>query len=73
MLHVDKTFRDFEDYWSPFLSDVSVASSYAAQLSDADRKKLKECLRRKILGSQPDGAFVLPSRAWAIRGTLPGS
>jgi hypothetical protein len=26
-------------------------------------------LRDKIAGVQPDGSFVMPARAWAIRGT----
>ncbi len=52
---IDMTFASFEDYWRPFLSNVSQASSFAGTLGDEQRSELEHRLRRKIAGAAPGG------------------
>ncbi len=68
---IDMTFASFEDYWRPFLSNVSAASSFAGTLGDDQRSELEHRLRRKTAGAAPDGPFTLKAHAWAVRGTVP--
>jgi SAM-dependent methyltransferase len=69
---IDMTFASFEDYWRPFLSNVSLASSFAGTLGDGHRAELAGRLRRRIAGAAPDGPFTLEAHAWAVRGKVPG-
>jgi hypothetical protein len=66
-IDVPTVFRDFEDYWSPFLGGQGPAPGYAASLSEADRSALRERLRSMLL-VQADGSISLVARAWAVRG-----
>lgn len=64
---VPTVFRDFDDYWTPFLGGTGVAPAYVAAL-DADRvAALREALRER-LPAEPDGSIRLAARAWAVRG-----
>jgi SAM-dependent methyltransferase len=60
-------FRDFDDYWTPFLGGQGPAAGYAMSLSEDDRATLRESLRSR-LPAQPDGSIALTARAWAVRG-----
>jgi len=60
-------FRDFEDYWSPFLGGQFPAPEYAMSLSEEDRAALRERLRATLPFSD-DGTIRLIARAWAVRG-----
>ena len=60
-------FRDFDDYWTPFLAGTGVAPAYAMSLSDPERAALRERLKAS-LPVQPDGSIRLIARAWAVRG-----
>lgn len=60
-------FRDFDDYWTPFLSGEGPAPGYCAALSEDRRAALRESLRRR-LSAAPDGSIALTARAWAARG-----
>jgi hypothetical protein len=66
---VPTTFRDFADYWEPFLGDVGPAPRYVASLDPAARARLREALRA-ALPAEPDGSIRLTARAWAVRGTV---
>ena len=63
-------FRDFEDYWEPFLSGEGPAPGYCASLREDQRVALRESLRR-MLPAAPDGTITLTVRAWAARGVRP--
>lgn len=63
-------FRDFDDYWTPFLGGQGPAPSYVRALSDARRQALREHLRAR-LPTAPDGSIALHARAWAVRGRAP--
>ncbi len=62
-------FRDFDDYWSPFLGGQGPAPAYAMSLSEADRATLREQIR-SALPIALDGSIHLIARAWAVRGSV---
>lgn len=60
-------FRDFDDYWSPFLGGQGPAPGYAMSLNEERRAQL----RQRIYNSLPfalDGTIPLVMRAWAVKG-----
>ena len=65
-------FRDFDDYWSPFLEGQGPAPSYVATLSGARQMELRERIRER-LPALPDGSITLATRAWAVRGIAPAA
>lgn len=66
-IDVATRFRDFDDYWTPFLGGQGPAPGYAMSLSDGRRIALRDriCSKLPIAG---DGSIDLIARAWAIRG-----
>jgi SAM-dependent methyltransferase len=69
-IDVPTVFRDFEDYWSPFLGGQGPAPGYAMSLSEERRAALRERLR-STLAAEADGRIRLVARAWAVRGVKP--
>ncbi|MET0916894.1 MAG: methyltransferase domain-containing protein [Burkholderiales bacterium] len=70
-IDVPTRFRDFDDYWSPFLGGQGPAPSYAVSLDEASRDRLRDRIRAR-LPRQADGSIPLVARAWAIRSRVPG-
>ena len=66
-LEVTMPYRDFDDYWQPFLGGQGPAPSYVASLSRERLEALREQLRAR-LPTRPDGQITLAARAWAVRG-----
>ncbi len=66
-IDVPTVFRDFDDFWSPFLGGQGPAPSYAMALGETQRGALREYLRAH-LPSASDGSIHLSARAWAVRG-----
>lgn len=66
-IDVPTVFRDFDDYWTPFLSGQAPAPGYCMSLKDDARAALRERLRLS-LPIRPDGSIHLVARAWAGRG-----
>jgi SAM-dependent methyltransferase len=66
-IDVTTVFRDFDDYWTPFLGGQAPAPSYAMSLSEANRRALRERIRT-ALPITPDGTIRLVARAWAVQG-----
>ena len=60
-------FRDFDDYWSPFLGSQGPAPGYVALLSEERRAALRERLRAGLPFAL-DGSIPLAARALAVRG-----
>jgi trans-aconitate methyltransferase len=66
-IDVPTRFRDFDDYWSPFLGGQGPAPAYAMSLSEARRHALRDRIRASLPIAQ-DGSIALIARAWAVRG-----
>lgn len=64
-------YPSFHDYWEPFLGGSTPMSAFAAALDADTDGRLVRVLREMIPGIQPDGSFVLPARAWLIKGKSP--
>ncbi len=60
-------FRDFDDYWLPFLGGHGPAAGSAVSLSVERRAALRERIR-DTLPFASDGSIPLVARAWAVRG-----
>ena len=65
-------FRDFEDYWAPFLGGQGPAPSYVTSLTERDRIELRDYIQTH-LPVGPAGSIDLIARAWAVRGFRPAS
>jgi len=61
-------FRDFDDYWTPFLGGTGSGPAYAMSLPEDQRSALREALRAR-LPTEDDGSIHLTARAWAVRGS----
>jgi SAM-dependent methyltransferase len=68
-IDVPTVFRDFDDYWSPFLGGQGPAPAYAMSLDEERRGRLRELIRQD-LPFRPDGSIRLVARAWAVRGSV---
>ena len=66
-IDVPTVFRDFDDYWTPFLTAQAPAPTYCMSLSEEKRAALRERLRAS-LPTQPGGSIPLIARAFAVRG-----
>jgi SAM-dependent methyltransferase len=65
---VPTMFRDFADYWTPFLGAQGPAPAYLASLDGSARDRLRDALRER-LPADSDGGIALTARAWAVRAT----
>jgi SAM-dependent methyltransferase len=69
-IDVRTDFRDFDDYWSPFLGGQGPAPGYAMSLTEEQRTELQERIRSALPVAE-DGTIRLIARAWAVRGRKP--
>jgi SAM-dependent methyltransferase len=69
-IDVPTRFRDFDDFWAPFLGGQGPAPGYATALDDARRNALRDHIRAR-LPIAPDGTIRLVARAWAVRARRP--
>jgi ubiquinone/menaquinone biosynthesis C-methylase UbiE len=65
---IPTVFRDFDDYWQPFLMATAPAPRHVMSLSEADRADLRRRLQQR-LPTEPDGSIRLTAQAWAVRAT----
>ncbi|HEX9361808.1 MAG TPA: class I SAM-dependent methyltransferase [Bradyrhizobium sp.] len=68
-IDVPTVFKDFDDYWTPFLGGQAPAPGYCMSLSKERRAALREHIRAS-LPVRDDGSIHLIARAWAVRGTV---
>jgi SAM-dependent methyltransferase len=66
---IPTVFRDFDDFWTPFLGGQGPAPHYVMALPEATRAALRDQLRA-ALPTAADGSIALVARAWAARGTV---
>jgi len=67
LIDIPTFFRDFDDFWSPFLGGQGPAPGYTMSLSEERRIALRERIRAR-LPIAADGSIHLIARSWAIRG-----
>jgi SAM-dependent methyltransferase len=60
-------FKDFDDYWNPFLGGQGPAPGYAMSLDEEKRTQLRERIRAS-LPFAVNGSIPLVARAWAVKG-----
>src|SRR5262249_11116473 len=68
-LELPMHFASFDDYWEPFLGAPTPTSAFTAALNTQTRGRLARVLQEKMTDVRADGSFILPARAWAIKGT----
>jgi SAM-dependent methyltransferase len=68
-IDVPTNFRDFDDYWTPFLGGQAPAPGYCMSLSEDRRSALRDRIRAN-LPVNSDGSIHLIARAWAVRGNM---
>ncbi len=66
-IQIDTRFKDFNDYWRPFLGGQGPAPTYLLSLADRDQETLKAKLRER-LPIQKNGSIHMVAQAWAMRG-----
>lgn len=66
---VPTRFRDFDDYWQPFLGGQGPAPTWLAGLPAEQREAMRELLRRRLPISA-DGSIELTAAAWGVKGTV---
>jgi SAM-dependent methyltransferase len=68
-IDIPTVFRDFDDFWLPFLGRQGAAPTYLASLDSKVQAQIRDRLRAR-LASNDDGSITLTARAWAIQGTV---
>lgn len=63
-------FRDFDDYWTPFLGKQGAAPTYLASLGSAAQDRIRDALQARLTPAA-DGSIRLTARAWAVQGIVP--
>ena len=66
-IDISTDFKNFEDFWTPFLGGQGPAPGYVMSLNEEQRVQLRD----RIYNSLPfalDGSVSLVARAWAIKG-----
>jgi len=68
-IDIPTIFRDFDDYWNPFLGKTGPAPAYLASLGDEARERIRLYLEARL--TPAEGAPIeLTARAWAVQGTV---
>ena len=68
-IDVPTVFRDFDDYWQPFLGGQGPAPGYAASLGEDGLARLRQTVREQ-LPVAADGTIALVGRAWGVQGRV---
>jgi SAM-dependent methyltransferase len=66
-IDIPTVFRDFDDFWQPFLGGQGSAPTYLMSLSEGRRLAIRERLDAS-LPREGNGAIALMARAWAVKG-----
>lgn len=66
-LDIETRFKDFDDYWAPFLGGQGPAPGYLASLDKMKQEEFRSAIQEK-LPVQPDGSISLLARSIAVRG-----
>ncbi len=69
-IDIPTQFKNFDDYWQPFLGGQGPAPAYAMSLDEAARARLRNLIRER-LPVDASGSIPLTARAWAVRASTP--
>jgi SAM-dependent methyltransferase len=69
-IEIPTVFRDFDDYWIPFLGKQGAAPTYLASLNEEKRGRIRDALKIRLVPNA-DGSIALTARAWAVQGVVP--
>jgi hypothetical protein len=69
-IEVPTVFRDFDDYWTPFLGKQGAAPTYLTRVDAETTDRIRDTLRAR-LPTAADGSIALTAQAWAVKGTRP--
>jgi SAM-dependent methyltransferase len=69
-IEVPAVFRDFDDYWQPFLSRQGPAPAYLASLPGDTQGAIRDALEARLV-PEADGTIRMMAKAWAVQGTVP--
>jgi len=70
-IEIPTVFRDFDDYWKPFLGKQGAAPAYLASLDNEKRDQIRHKLKARLVAAA-DGSIAMSTIAWAVQGTVPG-
>jgi trans-aconitate methyltransferase len=70
-IDIPTVFKNFDDYWLPFLGKQGAAPTYLASVDDTTRENIRMRLKARLLASA-DGTISLRARAWAVQGNVSG-
>lgn len=65
-LHILTHFRDFDDFWLPFVGGPGPAPTYLSSLPDHKQSALAKRLEA-TLPRESDGSILLTAKAWAVK------
>jgi SAM-dependent methyltransferase len=68
-IEVPTVFRDFEDYWRPFLGKQGAAPTYLASLPGDTQDRIRDALKARLVPGT-DGSIAMTAKAWAVQGTV---
>ena len=69
VIDIPTVFRNFDDYWDPFLGKQGAAPTYLASLDKPTQEKIRTVLQSRLTPSA-DGTIALKARAWAVQGIV---
>jgi SAM-dependent methyltransferase len=69
-IDIPAVFRDFDDYWLPFLGKQGAAPTYLASLDGESRNRIRDALKNRLVAAA-DGSIAMTARAWAAQGAAP--
>ncbi|MDX1991955.1 MAG: class I SAM-dependent methyltransferase [bacterium] len=67
-IDIDTHFKDFDDYWLPFLGAQGSVARYLRGLKDTTRDAIRDQLQQQLPVTE-HGEISLVARAWAVKGT----
>lgn len=68
-IEIPMVFRDFDDYWMPFLGKQGAAPTYLASLNEEMRNRIRDALKARLIPAA-DGSISMTARAWAVQGVV---
>jgi SAM-dependent methyltransferase len=71
-LAIRMEFASFGDYWAPYEGRDGPGAEYLAALSESERDRLRDAVKRAYVDGEPDGPRSYAALAWAVKGVVPG-